>query len=159
MDLVLKVTLSSEREYSFVETRKLSFLQIVLEAYNWRLQEESFQLLDHLAAFLAHPYKNTRAQIGLILNRIFTLNWHPKRPIDPRLLKFADTMVATLAEQRVESLKLTPEELLNNPSPYLRQSKTSKSKEKGRTKTISLNPFSLFIYRSHSSLLPVRVDE
>ena len=120
------MTLSSEREYSFSETRKLTFLQIVLDCYNWRFKEFSFKLLDHLLVNLAHPYKNTRAQIGIIISRIFKLNWHPKTGDDPRLLQFADAAFTTLEAQRLESLKLTPAETLSNPPAYFRQSKTRK---------------------------------
>jgi len=42
--LILKDKLSSEREYAFSESRKLSLIQAVLEIFSFRLSSESLSV-------------------------------------------------------------------------------------------------------------------
>jgi len=124
VNILLNSTLSSESEYAFSETRKLGFLQILLDCYNWRLSAESLQILDHLEQHLSHSYKNIRTQIGALLNRIYFVHWHPVKPIESKLKAFEERVFQKLTQEREASLLLTPEEFLNNPPAYVRLSKT-----------------------------------
>ncbi|KAJ3032072.1 UNVERIFIED_CONTAM: hypothetical protein HDU68_006845 [Siphonaria sp. JEL0065] len=61
----------------FTESKKLTFLKIVVSNFKWRLLPLYPALLAELLSQVRHPYQQVRDVLGVLIDEVMQLLWHP----------------------------------------------------------------------------------
>jgi len=76
INIVLHEVLDPRCESFYTETKKLNFISIVLNLFNWRIRDNVDDLLKHYFNNFNHPYIYVRESLALNINEIIKLKWH-----------------------------------------------------------------------------------
>lgn len=100
VDFIFSYETDPSCSYSFEETLKISFKRTMFEMMRCRLNEQALVELEKLQPFLAHPYKQMRDEIGLMIDEILLTTWHPQLHGDSQnptqVTAFMDSLVTKL---------------------------------------------------------------
>lgn len=76
INIILSEVFDPLCESFYTETKKLNFISIILNLFNWKVRDKVDNLLKFYFENFNHPYKYVRESLALNINEIIKLKWH-----------------------------------------------------------------------------------
>ncbi|KAJ3398810.1 hypothetical protein HDU80_008541 [Chytriomyces hyalinus] len=77
IDMIFKWKLDPTSQSFFMESKKLTFMKVIVSHFKWRVSAYFPTLLQDLFSVVRHPYQQVRDVLGVLLNEITQLLWTP----------------------------------------------------------------------------------
>ncbi|CAG8548665.1 30916_t:CDS:10 [Gigaspora margarita] len=88
INLVLDSSLDPTSHASFVEAKKLFFVNTLINSFSWRIIPRSQSLLNDYFSNIRHPYKQVRDVMAANINILLQMQWHPSASNVSEIIEF-----------------------------------------------------------------------